>query len=49
MANIPQKSGRYGKYGGQYVPETLMALLEELEKVFRKALKDQSFKTKLYW
>ena len=29
--NQPSKDGRFGKYGGQYVPETLMPALFELE------------------
>ena len=29
--NQPSKQGRFGKYGGQYVPETLMPALFELE------------------
>ena len=30
----PDKFGRYGRFGGQYVPETLMAALAELESVY---------------
>src|SRR5678810_966781 len=29
--------GRFGAYGGRYVPETLMAALEELERAYEKA------------
>jgi len=32
--------GRYGAYGGQYVPETIMPALEELERGFFQALAD---------
>jgi len=35
--------GRFGKYGGQYVPETLMPALEELEQAFDMAQQDESF------
>ncbi len=35
--------GRFGKYGGQYVAETLMNVLGELEKEFETAIEDQSF------
>ena len=35
-ANVVRERGRYGPYGGRYVPETLMAPLEELERVLRK-------------
>ena len=41
--SLPDKHGYFGEFGGKYVPETLMALLGDLEKVFRGALKDRSF------
>ena len=31
-----QKKGRFGAFGGQYVPETLMSALEELESAYAK-------------
>ncbi len=41
-------SNRYfGKYGGQFVPETLMPALEELERAYEKAKRDKTFKAKL--
>ncbi|MBZ4655453.1 MAG: Tryptophan synthase beta chain, partial [Thermoanaerobacter sp.] len=30
-------SGRFGRFGGQYVPETVMNALIELEREFEKA------------
>ncbi len=39
--------GRYGPYGGQYVPETIMPALEELELGFRAALADDTFQATL--
>src|SRR5208283_1410688 len=36
-------AGRFGPYGGRYVPETLMAALEELELAYEKARRDKSF------
>ena len=39
----PSKNGRYGRFGGQYVPETLMPALFELEKAAKDAWLDQSF------
>jgi tryptophan synthase beta chain len=39
--------GRFGIYGGRYVPETLMAALEELEAAYGEAQKDEAFKTEL--
>jgi tryptophan synthase beta chain len=38
------QAGRFGLYGGRYVPETLMAALEELEAHYARALKDKKFK-----
>lgn len=35
--------GRFGKFGGQYVPETIMSALIELEDEFYKAIKDENF------
>ena len=39
--------GRFGAYGGSYVPETLMAALEELEQAYNKARSDRSFQQEL--
>ena len=41
---LPDKRGRFGIYGGKYVPETLMPLLAELEEAYKEAKKDKSFK-----
>jgi tryptophan synthase beta chain len=45
-SNKPVK-GRFGVYGGRYVPETLMAALEELERAYDKAKRDRSFQRRL--
>lgn len=37
------KAGRYGKFGGQFVPETLMTALLELEKAYEEAIADPAF------
>jgi tryptophan synthase beta chain len=39
--------GRYGPYGGRYVPETLMAPLEELERAYQEARIDPAFQAQL--
>jgi tryptophan synthase beta chain len=39
--------GRFGPYGGQYVPETLMSALEELEGAWREAWADPEFQLEL--
>jgi tryptophan synthase beta chain len=40
-------AGRFGAYGGRYVPETLMAALEELEAAYAVAQKDPAFQAEL--
>ncbi len=39
--------GKFGAYGGQYVPETLMPALSELEREFKKCQKDKKFQKEL--
>jgi tryptophan synthase beta chain len=39
--------GRFGVYGGRYVPETLMAALDELEREYEKAKRDKKFQQRL--
>ena len=43
----PNARGRFGKYGGQYVPETLIPALIELEQAAKEAWKDSSFNSEL--
>src|ERR1700691_1113740 len=43
----PNEPGRFGVYGGRYVPETLMAALEELEREYGKAKRDPKFQKRL--
>jgi tryptophan synthase beta chain len=40
-------AGRFGAYGGRYVPETLMAALEELEAAYAEAKDDPAFQAEL--
>jgi tryptophan synthase beta chain len=44
---VPDSRGRYGPYGGRYVPETLMAPLEELERVYAEARADRNYQAGL--
>ncbi len=48
-AAAPTKTvaGRFGAYGGRYVPETLMAALQELEQAYEKAKRDKKFQSEL--
>jgi tryptophan synthase beta chain len=43
----PDAHGRFGDYGGQYVPETLMPLVHELNAAYRAAKADPSFQAEL--
>ncbi|MCZ6778023.1 MAG: tryptophan synthase subunit beta [Acidobacteria bacterium] len=45
--NDPDSSGRFGSYGGRYVPETLMSPLAELEEVFTHLRTDSGFSSEL--
>ncbi len=44
---VATSAGRFGVYGGRYVPETLMAALDELERHYEKAKKDRRFQRRL--
>ena len=51
-ANTPSGKvvpGRFGVYGGRYVPETLMAALDELERAYEKARRDPKFQQRLQY
>ena len=40
---FPDKFGRFGKFGGRFVAETLMPLLLEVEREYEKAKKSKTF------
>lgn len=40
-------NGKYGKHGGQFIPETLMTAVKELEKAYEEAKKDPEFQKQL--
>jgi len=44
---LPDKHGHFGRFGGKYVPETLMAALDELERAYRQSCRDAAFKAEL--
>ena len=44
---MPDVHGRFGPYGGRYVPETLVAPLEELERSYAEARNDSKFQWEL--
>jgi len=46
-AALPDASGHFGRFGGRFVPETLMAPLIELERAYRAARRDPRFRSRL--
>ena len=47
QTTLPDASGRYGEFGGRFVPETLMPAVEELEEAFGAVRGDASFDAEL--
>jgi len=47
MATLPGAQGRFGPYGGRYVPETLMPALEQLAAAYEEARADPEFQKEL--
>ncbi|MEM4181397.1 MAG: tryptophan synthase subunit beta [Nitrososphaerota archaeon] len=45
--NLPDESGRFGVFGGRYVPETLVEALAELEEAYNRLKADQIFQGEL--
>jgi len=46
--SFPDAKGKFGNYGGKYVPETLITPLKELEDIYSKARKDPEFNKELF-
>ena len=46
-ANVPDEAGRFGDFGGRYVPETLTRALEELTREYNQARSDPAFQAEL--
>ena len=47
MSPQPDSTGHFGPYGGRFVPEVLMAPIEELERAYLAARKDPAFQAEL--
>ncbi|MCM3040142.1 tryptophan synthase subunit beta [Paenibacillus motobuensis] len=47
MAQVPDEHGRFGPFGGRYVPETLMNALIELEESYNRYKDDLDFQTEI--
>mgnify|MGYP000201891452 CR=1 FL=1 len=47
-SQVPDARGRFGPYGGRFVPETLMFALEQLDTAYRDAKADPAFQTEFH-
>lgn len=47
IKTVPDRTGHFGPYGGMFVPETLMAPLQELTREYQTARKDKRFQQEL--
>ena len=47
IAQLPDAVGRFGRFGGRYVPETLVAALDQLDEAYRQAQGDREFLAEL--
>jgi tryptophan synthase beta chain len=45
VKRLPDKKGHFGVFGGRYVAETLMPALIEIEKAYRRAVRDRDFQS----
>ena len=46
-SSLPDEKGRFGDFGGKFVPETLMAALAQLEAAYRQVQEDSAFQSEL--
>ncbi len=47
VSSVPDRLGRFGRFGGRYVPETLSAALDQLEQAYTEAIADPAFAAEL--
>ena len=47
LPHVPDTSGRVGRFGGRYVPETLLNALEQLEAAYATAIADRTFQSEV--
>ena len=47
LSQVPDQLGRFGQFGGRYVPETLSAALDQLQQAYDDALADPAFAREL--
>ena len=44
---LPDETGHFGRFGGRFVPETLMPALDELSKAFKSSRDDAIFQEEM--
>jgi len=47
LSQVPDRLGRFGQFGGRYVPETLSAALDQLQQAYDEAVADPAFAEEL--
>ncbi len=47
QTTLPDDKGRFGDFGGRFVPETLMSAIEELERAYEMARSDEAFQAQM--
>ena len=47
MSALPDRQGFFGEFGGKFVPETLMAALDEFERAYKAVRRDKNFRAEL--
>ena len=47
LSQVPDRLGRFGRFGGRYVPETLSAALDQLDAAYAEAVADPAFAAEL--
>ncbi len=47
ITQLPDATGHFGTYGGMFVPETLMAPLQELAVIYEQTKSDPAFQAEL--
>ena len=45
---MPDARGRFGKFGGRYVPETLIPVLDDVTRIYNEAKNDPVFQAELH-
>ena len=46
-SDVPDATGHFGPYGGRFVPEALVAALDELTAAYEKSRTDEAFQAEL--